>query len=102
MTALRAGDLLLDPVSRLVSRGHEPVSLAAREFDILAVLMSQAGTVVSRYDLLEAVWDGDTDVRNNTIDVHVAKLRLKIDRPFGRDSIQTLRGVGYRFDPAGG
>lgn len=102
VTALRAGDLLLDPASRLVSRGHEPVVLAAREFDILAVLMSQAGRVVSRYDLLDAVWDGDTDVRNNTIDVHVAKLRLKIDRPFGRNSIQTLRGVGYRFDPAGG
>ncbi len=47
-------------------------------------------------------WDGDTDLRSNTIDVHVASLRAKIDRPFGRDSIQTVRGVGYRFDPAGG
>ncbi|MCW2605016.1 MAG: transcriptional regulator [Pseudonocardiales bacterium] len=102
LTALRAGDLVLDPVSRQVSRGGEPVGLAAREFDILAVLMTRAGQAVSRFDLLDAVWDGDTDVRNNTIDVHVAQLRLKIDRPFGRDSIRTLRGIGYRFDPAGG
>ncbi len=102
LTALRAGDLLLDLASRQVSRGHRQVALSAREFDILALLVSNAGRVVSRFTVLTEVWDGDTDVRDNTIDVHIAGLRAKIDRPFGRDSIHTLRGVGYRFDPAGG
>ena len=78
------------------------VELSAREFDILALLLDRAGRVVSRYTILDEVWDGDTDLRSNTIDVHVAALRGKIDRPFGRASIETVRGVGYRFDPAGG
>lgn len=102
LIALRAGDLTLDPASRQVHRAHEPVTLSAREFDILALLLGRAGTVVSRYTILDEVWDGDTDLRSNTIDVHVASLRAKIDRPFGRNSIEAVRGVGYRFDPAGG
>lgn len=79
-----------------------PVTLSAREFDILALLLDRAGQVVTRYAILDHVWDGDTDLRSNTIDVLVASLRAKIDRPFGRNSIQTVRGVGYRLDPAGG
>lgn len=102
LVALRAGDLVLDPASRQVHRAHEPVALSAREFDILALLLGRAGTVVSRYTILDEIWDGDTDLRSNTIDVHVASLRSKIDRPFGRNSIEAVRGVGYRFDPAGG
>lgn len=98
----RAGDLVLDPISRQVYRAHEPVALSAREFDILALLLDRAGRVVSRFTILDQVWDGDTDLRSNTIDVHVASLRAKIDKPFGRNSIQAVRGVGYRFDPAGG
>lgn len=102
IVAVRAGDLALDPASRQVSRGHVPVTLSAREFDILALLLDRAGQVVTRYAILDHVWDGDTDLRSNTIDVLVASLRAKIDRPFGRNSIQTVRGVGYRLDPAGG
>jgi two-component system, OmpR family, response regulator len=102
LVALRAGDLTLDPVSRTVSRDRRPVVLSAREFDILALLLQRAGQVVSRFTILDEVWDGDTDLRSNTIDVHVAGLRAKVDRPFGRSSIQTVRGAGYRLDPAGG
>ena len=102
LVALRAGDLLLDPMSRTVSRARRPVAVSVREFDILALLLSRAGRVVSRFDILDEVWDGDTDLRSNTIDVHVASLRAKIDRPFGRASIQTVRGAGYRLDPSGG
>ena len=102
LVALRAGDLVLDPAARRVSRAHVPVALSAREFDILALLLRRGGSVVSRFTILDEVWDGDTDLRSNTIDVHVASLRAKIDRPFGRNSIEAVRGVGYRFDPAGG
>ena len=102
LVALRAGDLLVDPVSRWASRGGQPVALSTREFEILALLLARAGRVVSRSTILDEVWDGDTNLRSNTIDVHVASLRAKVDRPFGRDSIQTVRGAGYRLDPAGG
>ncbi|MCW2778026.1 MAG: transcriptional regulator [Frankiales bacterium] len=102
LVAMRAGDLLVDPDSRTASRAGQPLSLSAREFDILALLVSRAGRVVSRFTILDEVWDGDTDLRSNTIDVHVASLRGKVDRPFRRDSIQTVRGAGYRLDPAGG
>jgi two-component system, OmpR family, response regulator len=102
VVALRAGDLVLDPDSRQVHRAHQPVALSAREFDILALLLRRAGCVVSRFAILDEVWDGDTDLRSNTIDVHVASLRAKVDRPFGRAAIETVRGVGYRLDPAGG
>ena len=99
LMATDPGDLVLDPASRQVHRAHHPVALSAREFDILALLLKRAGRAVSRYTILDEVWDGDTDLRSNTIDVHVASLRAKIDRPFGRNSIQAVRGVGYRFDP---
>jgi len=61
--------------------------------------MERAGKVVTRYSILDEVWDGETDLRSNVIDVHVASLRAKIDRPFGTRTITTLRGVGYRVDP---
>ncbi len=97
---LEVGDLRVDPASRRVSRSGTPVELTAREFDVLHLLASRVGQVVSRYDILEAVWDGEADVRSNVIDVHLASIRAKIDRPFGRASITTLRGVGYRLEPA--
>lgn len=102
LVAVRAGDLTLDRASRRVTRGHASIVLTAREFDILALLLDRAGQVVTRYAILDEVWDGATDLRSNSIDVHVATLRAKVDRPFGRHSIETIRGVGYRFDPAGG
>jgi two-component system OmpR family response regulator len=102
VTALRAGDLLLDRETRSVSRAGREVPLSAREFDILALLMERAGRTVSRYAILDGVWDGQTDVSSNVIDVHVARVRAKIDTPFGRSAVQTVRGVGYRLDAAGG
>ena len=102
LVAVRAGDLTLDRASRRVTRGHASIVLTAREFDILALLLDRAGQVVTRYAILDEVWDGATDLRSNSIDVHVATLLAKVDRPFGRNSIETIRGVGYRFDPAGG
>ena len=100
--AQRAGDLFIDPVARRVERAGIEIDLSAREFDILLLLMQRAGQVVSRYTILDEVWDGDTDLRSNVIDVHVATLRSKVDRPFGRSAIQTVRGAGYRLDAAGG
>ena len=92
------GDLTLDPASRRVTRGGAPIEISAREFDILQLLLERAGKVVTRYTILDEVWDGEADLRSNVIDVHVASLRAKIDRPFGTSTITTLRGVGYRVD----
>jgi two-component system OmpR family response regulator len=97
---LRVGDLVLDPAGRRVHRGEAEVELSAREFDILQLLMQRAGRVVTRFTILDEVWDGATDLRSNVIDVHIASLRAKIDRPFGTSTITTLRGSGYRIDPA--
>jgi two-component system OmpR family response regulator len=85
-----------------VLRGDTEIDLSAREFDILALLISRAGECLTRYQILDEVWDGETDIRSNVIDVHVATLRAKVDKPFGRHAIETLRGVGYRLHPGGG
>jgi two-component system OmpR family response regulator len=98
----QAGDLILDPGARTVRRAGHMIQVSAREYDILALLLAQAGQCVTRYTILDKVWDGQTDLRSNTIDVHVKSLRDKIDRPFERQAIQTVRGVGYRLDPTGG
>ncbi|MGZ4453104.1 MAG: response regulator transcription factor [Nocardioides sp.] len=92
------GDLVLDTAARRVRRGEVEIALGAREFDILALLMANAGRAVSRFDILEEVWDGETDLRSNVIDVHLASIRAKIDRPFGTSTITTLRGAGYRVE----
>jgi DNA-binding response OmpR family regulator len=99
---MRAGDLLLDPGRRRMFRGHVEIDLSAREFDILALLLHRAGQCVTRYQILDEVWDGETDLRSNVIDVYIATLRGKVDKPFGRHAIETLRGVGYRLRPDGG
>ena len=99
---VRVGDLEVDPVARRVSRGGVAITLSAREFDILHLLASNAGNVVTRLAILDEVWDGETDLRSNVIDVHVAAVRSKIDKPFGSDSITTLRGVGYRLETRAG
>jgi two-component system OmpR family response regulator len=95
---LQVGDLMLDPEERRVSRAGTQIELSVREFDILRLLMERAGKVVSRYTILDEVWDGETDLRSNVIDVHVGSLRAKIDRPFGTTTIKTLRGAGYRVE----
>jgi DNA-binding response OmpR family regulator len=102
VSALRAGDLVVDPDSGRVSRGSRDVVLSARELAILVLLMQRAGRHVPRFAILDEVWDGHTDLSSNVIDVHIANLRAKIDTPFGRSAIQTVRGIGYRLDPAGG
>jgi len=99
---LTAGDLRLDPAGRRVFRGDAEIDLSAREFDILALLMSRAGQCVTRYQILEEVWDGETDLRSNVIDVYIASLRGKVDKRFDRRAITTLRGAGYRLEPGGG
>jgi len=99
---LRAGDLVLDPARRRVFRADVEVELPAREFDILHLFMTRAGQCLTRYQILDEVWDGETDLRSNVIDVYIASLRAKIDKPFGRHAIETLRGAGYRLEPGGG
>jgi two-component system OmpR family response regulator len=101
-TVLQAGDLRLDPAARRVFRGRTEIELSARELDILALLMSRAGQCVTRYQILDEVWDGETDLRSNVIDVYIASLRAKADKPFGRHAITTLRGAGYRLEADGG
>jgi len=97
---VQVGDLVVDPVARRVTRSGREIALSAREFDILHLLAGHAGQVVTRLTILDEVWDGETDLRSNVIDVHLAAIRSKIDRPFGTQTISTLRGVGYRLDPA--
>jgi two-component system OmpR family response regulator len=95
--ALAVGDLVLDPATREVRRGGVPVELSAREFALLEVFMRRPGRVLSRFDLLEHAWEGAYENRSNVVDVYVGYLRDKIDRPFGRASLQTVRGAGYRL-----
>ncbi|MBU2695532.1 response regulator transcription factor [Nocardioides sp. WV_118_6] len=96
---VQVGDLVVDPVARRVVRRGQEITLSAREFDILYLMASRAGQVVTRLTILDEVWDGETDLRSNVIDVHLAAIRAKIDRPFDTQTITTLRGVGYRLDP---
>ena len=99
-TTYRAGDLELDPRRRTVSRAGEPIRLLPREFALLEYLMRNRGQVVTRTMLLENVWDYHFDPQTNVVDVHVSRLRAKVDRPFSEPLIETVRGVGYRLrDP---
>jgi two-component system OmpR family response regulator len=94
---LEAAGLRLDPATRQVWRGTDEVSLSAREFALLEAFMRRPGDVLSRYQLLEHAWDYEYENRSNVIDVYVRYLREKVDRPFGTDSIETVRGAGYRL-----
>ena len=100
--ALTAGDLVLDPTSRQCRRGDTEISLTPREFTLLELLMSRAGRVVPKRFALDEVWDSALDEESNVLEVYVSYLRRKIDIPFGRSAICTVRGVGYRLDPDGG
>jgi DNA-binding response OmpR family regulator len=101
-TQLQVGDLRLDPASRRVWRGDVELALTAREFAMLAFLARHPGDVVSKTRILEAVWDDGFDGDPNIVEVYIRHLRNKIDRPFGRAAIQTLRGAGYRLASDGG
>lgn len=94
---LEVGDLKLDPARQRVWRGNTEITLTAKEFAILQVFMSRPGEVLSRYQLLERAWDIAYENRSNIINVYINYLRKKIDAPFGTDSIETIRGVGYRM-----
>jgi two-component system OmpR family response regulator len=97
-TVLEVGDLRLDPAARRAWRGESEVSLSAKEFRLLEAFMRHPGEVLTRYQLLEQAWDYDYENRSNIVDVYVRYLRDKIDRPFGRSSLETVRGAGYRLD----
>ncbi|MEP6561869.1 MAG: response regulator transcription factor [Nakamurella sp.] len=99
---LSAGDLVLDPASRQVTRGDTPIELTAREFSLLEYLMRRSGEVVSRYDLLEHVWEAYGATEANVVEVYIGYLRRKVDAPFGRRSVITVRGAGYRLQKDGG
>jgi two-component system OmpR family response regulator len=94
---LRVGDLELDAASRRVRRGDADIELSTKEFQLLEVFMRNPGTVLSRFQLLEGAWDTEYEHRSNVIDVYVRYLREKIDRPFGVETIETVRGAGYRL-----
>jgi two-component system OmpR family response regulator len=100
-SALTVTDLRLDGDRRQVSRAGVDIPLTAREFDVLWLLAERPGHVVSRQTILDEVWDGETDLRSNVIDVYIATLRSKIDKPFARTTIHTVRGVGYRLSDEG-
>jgi two-component system OmpR family response regulator len=99
---LTAGDLALDPARRRVSRGDGQVVLTPREYGVLECLLRNKGTVVTKAQLLAAVWDAHYDGNDNIVEVYIGYLRRKLDAPFGRRSIATVRGMGYRLDPDGG
>jgi two-component system OmpR family response regulator len=94
---LEVGDLRLDPATRRVWRAENEVQLSTKEFALLETFMRRPGEVLSRYQLLEHCWDYGYENRSNVVDVYVRYLREKVDRPFGRSSIETVRGAGYRL-----
>jgi two-component system OmpR family response regulator len=96
-TTLSVGDLHLDPARHEIWRGDVRIDATGKEFALLEFLMRRAGDVVTRSTLLEHVWDFAYDGDSNVVDVHVRNLRMKIDRPFGRSSLETVRRVGYRL-----
>jgi two-component system, OmpR family, response regulator len=101
-TELLVGDLRLDPATRRAWRGDTEIGLSPKEFALLETFMRRPGQVLSRLQLLEHAWDFAYENRSNVVDVYVRYLREKVDRPFDRDSIETVRGVGYRLcDGAG-
>ncbi|KUJ66022.1 two-component system response regulator [Streptomyces albus subsp. albus] len=99
---LTAGDLVLDRGLRRCSRGETVIELTPREFSLLELLMERAGETVGRRAALDEVWDFALDDDSKVLEVYIGYLRRKIDLPFSRHAVQTVRGVGYRLDPSGG
>jgi DNA-binding response OmpR family regulator len=93
---MELGDLVLDPATRGCRRGDAVVELTAREFALLEALMRRPGEVASKPQLLDEVWGPDFTGDSNIVEVYVGYLRRKIDAPFGRVTLQTVRGAGYR------
>jgi len=101
-SVLEVGDLRLDPATRGVWRGESEIGLSTKEFALLETFMRRPGEVLSRLHLLEHAWDFAYDNRSNIVDVYVGHLRRRIDEPFGRRSLETVRGAGYRLRADGG
>jgi DNA-binding response OmpR family regulator len=99
---LEAGDLRLDPATRVVTRGAKEIELTPREFAMLEFLLRKRGEVVSKTEILRHVWDANYEGDLNIVEVYMGYLRRKIDVPFGRRALQTVRGVGYRLAGDGG
>ena len=99
---LTAGDLSLDPAAHTVCRASQPVELTPRQFSLLELLIRRKGEVLSKREILEHVWDFSFDGDPNIVEVYVGQLRRRVDEPFGRATLQTVRGAGYRLDPGGG
>ena len=98
-TTLKVGDLEMNLIARTVHRGTTEIDLQPREFQLLEFMMRHAGQSVTRTMLLEKVWEYHFDPQTNVIDVHISRLRSKIDKGFDRQMLQTVRGAGYRLDP---
>ena len=96
---LRVGDLVLDLATHRVERAGQDIDLSVKEVQILEVFMRHPGEVLTRLQLLEGAWDSGYENRSNVIEVYVRYLREKVDRPFGRTSLETVRGAGYRLRP---
>ena len=99
---LSVGDLRLDPARHRCWRGEVEIELTPRQFALLEFFMTRPGEVLSKVEILDHVWDDSSEMDLNIVEVYVGYLRKKIDTPFSRSSIQTLRLVGYRLDPDGG
>lgn len=95
---LTAGDLQIDLLRREVTRAGQKLDLLPREFALLEHLVRRKGRVQTRTMLLESVWDIHFDPQTNVVETHISRLRAKVDKPFDRDLIKTVRGVGYRID----
>jgi two-component system OmpR family response regulator len=99
---LEVGDLRMDPATREVWRGDTPIELTAREFAVLETFMRRPGQVLSQDQLLASAWDVAYEQRSNVVEVYIRYLRVKIDKPFGVRSLETVRGIGYRLRRDGG
>lgn len=99
---VHVGDLRLDPGTRQAWRGDEEIELTARQFEVFEFLMRRAGQVMSKGDILAGVWEYDFEGDPNIVEVYIRRLRTRIDEPFGRRSIETVRGAGYRIAVDGG
>jgi two-component system OmpR family response regulator len=101
-SVLEVGDLRLDPATHRVWRGSTEIQLSAKEFAMLEIFMRRPDEVLTRLHLLEHAWDFAYENRSNIVDVYIRHLRKKIDEPFGRSSLKTVRGTGYRLGANGG
>ncbi|OOY19124.1 DNA-binding response regulator [Thioclava sp. DLFJ5-1] len=95
---LEAGDLKMDLIARKVTRSGQEIDLLPREFSLLEFLLRRKGRVQTRTMLLEGVWDLNFDPQTNVVETHISRLRNKVDKPFDRDLIHTVRGAGYRIE----